>query len=135
MSIFQKIVDWNNERGLLEQGFDYTKEVSFIVEELLESTGKFDSVTARNEATRFATEMVGKASVDEEKVVDAFADIIVFASGAIAKLGYDPTKVMDEVYTEINSRSGELREGKFVKDPQAILYTADLKSCRYSEEE
>lgn len=130
--MFQKIVDWNNERGLLERGFHFKNEVSFIAEELLESTGKYDSVSGREEALRLANEIVGEIEPEAEKVVDAMADIIVFATGAIAKLGYDPAKVMDEVYKEINSRTGQLVDGKFVKNPDAILYQADLQSCRYS---
>lgn len=127
--MFKKIVDWNNERGLIERGFNHTKEASFIIEELLESTGHFDSVSAREKALKYAEEMIYETSVEPEKIVDAFADIIVFAVGAIAKNGYDPSKVMDEVYKEISSRTGELIDGKFVKNPNAKVYEADIKSC------
>lgn len=127
--MFKKIVDWNNERGLIERGFDHTKEVSFIIEELLESTGEYDSLTAREKATEYAEEIIGDTKPDPEKVADAMADIIIFATGTIAKLGYDPTKVMDEVYTQINSRTGSLVDGKFVKDNDAVIYQADFKKC------
>lgn len=130
MSMFQKIVDWNDERGLIERGFHFKNEVSFITEELLESTGKYDSISGREEALRLADEIVGEIDPEAEKVVDAMADIIVFATGAIAKLGYDPTKVMDEVYKEINSRTGQLVDGKFVKNKEAVLYQADFTACK-----
>jgi hypothetical protein len=58
------------------------------------------------------------------------ADIIVFASGAIAKSGYNPSLVMEEVYKEINSRKGTLVEGKFVKDPNIVPYKADFSICK-----
>lgn len=128
--MFQKIVAWNTERNLLSLGFNHTKEVSFIVEELLESTGSYNSETAREKANTIAGEVVGHHVATPEHIVDAFADIIVFATGAIAKNGYDPSKVMEEVYKEINSRTGTLIEGKFVKDIDAVPYKADFSKCK-----
>ncbi len=130
--MFKKIVDWNNVRGLIGIVFDHKKETSFIIEELLESTGKYDSVTAREKALLYATEIVEGSKPEAEQIVDAMADIIFFATGTIAKLGFDPTKVMDEVYKEINSRTGTLVNGKFIRDNDAIMYKADLNSCRIS---
>ncbi len=130
MSILKRIIDWNNERGLIAQGFDQKKETSFIIEELLEATGKFDSLSARAEAEKIAEQILIQKNENKEEMVDAFADIIVFATGAIAKLGYNPEMVMDEVLKEIESRTGKLVEGKFVKDPEAKIYKADLKKCQ-----
>lgn len=130
MDMFQKIVEWNRERGILNLQFDHVKETSFITEELLESTGHYDSVTAREKAMEYAKEIVGNPDSTPEQIVDAWADIIVFATGGIAKLGYDPSKVMEEVYQEINSRTGQMIDGKFVKDPDAVLYQADLSACK-----
>lgn len=131
MDFFQRIVKWNQERANMT--FDHHKETSFIIEELLESTGHFDSVTAREKASELATEIVGTPDATPEQVVDAFADIIVFATGAITKLGYDPSKVMEEVYQEVNSRTGQIIDGKFVKNPDAVLYQADFTNCTLVE--
>ncbi len=130
MDFFEKIVAWNNERGLIEKGYHHTNEVSFIVEELIESNGNIESVEAREKALSIAKEITSQETKEHEKKVDAFADIIVFATGAIAKLGYNPSKVMDEVYKEINSRTGKLIDGKFVKDPDAPRYYADFTNCK-----
>lgn len=130
MDWFQKIVQWNNERGLINLGFNHIKEASFVIEELMESTGHFNSESARDQALAYAGEIVGDHEGTAEQVVDAFADIIVFATGAIAKSGYDPSKVMDEVYKEINSRTGTLVDGKFIKDPNAVPYKADFDQCK-----
>lgn len=130
MNMFEKIVKWQEERGLDKDPFNHVKETSFILEELLESTGYFDSVTAREKALQYANDIVGETSPTPEQVVDAWADIIVFATGAIMKLGYNPSKVMDEVYQEINSRTGKMVDGKFVKDPEAKLYEANFKNCK-----
>ena len=130
MSILKKIVEWNNERGLIEKGFNHKNEVSFIIEELLESTGKYDSVTARERATNISKSIINNEDIDSETVVDAFADIIVFATGAIAKIGYDPDKVMDEVFKEIDSRKGSMIDGKFVKNLDVEMYSADFSTCK-----
>lgn len=130
MNAFENIVKWNEERGLIKNGFNHEKEASFIIEELLESTGGYDSVSARERAATYAKEIVGDSAPTDEEVVDAFADIIVFATGAIKKKGYDPSKVMEEVCKEINSRTGKLEGGKFVKDKDAVLYQADLAACK-----
>ena len=130
MTILKKIVEWNNERGLIEKGFNHSKEVSFIIEELLESTGKYDSLSAREKSELISKDIVVNGDVDKEKIIDAFGDIIVFATGAIAKVGYDPDKVMDEVFKEIDSRKGKLIDGKFVKDQDVERYVPDFDKCK-----
>lgn len=130
MDMFQKIVQWNTERGLLEKGFNQEKETSFIIEELLEATGNYDSISAREKAEEYAKEITSNAKQEDHDVIDALFDIVIFASGAMAKLGYNPTKVMDEGFREINSRTGTLIDGKFVKDPNAKKYEADFSQCK-----
>ncbi len=130
MDMFTKIEKWNEERGLLGKGFDHTREASFIIEELLESTGAYDSVTARDRAIEYAKEIINEVNSTPEQIVDALADIIVFATGAIAKNGYSPSLVMDEVFKEIDSRKGTLVEGKFVKDTSVVPYKADFNNCK-----
>lgn len=130
MDILSRIVKWNEERGLIQRGFNHEKEASFIIEELLESTGKFNSIDAQEEAKKYSSLIIDETPEDKEKIIDAWADIIVFATGAIAKLGYDPKEVMEEVYKEINSRTGKLVDGKFVKDADAKIYTAEFSKCK-----
>ncbi|MFT7328069.1 MAG: hypothetical protein ACI870_000247 [Crocinitomicaceae bacterium] len=130
MNMFEKIVQWNRERGLIEKGFNHTKETSFIIEELLESTGNYDSISARERATEIASQITHDAKHEPEVIIDALFDIIIFATGAMAKLGYDPTKAMDEGFKEINSRNGTLIDGKFVKNLDAEMYEADFTSCK-----
>lgn len=131
MDMFEKIIEWNRERGLLEKGFNHEKETSFIIEELLESTGNYNSINAREKAEQYAKEITSDVNSKDHEVIDALADIIVFATGGIAKLGYNPSAVMNEVYKEINSRTGTLIDGKYVKDPNAKKYEADFTHCKY----
>ncbi len=130
MNVFKNIVEWNEERGLIEKGFDHKKEASFIVEELLESTGEYNSFNVRERASAIAEDIIADTTPTDEEILDSWADIIVFAIGAIKKKGYDPEKVMHEVCEEISSRTGELVDGKFVRDPKAVLYQADFSKCK-----
>ena len=132
MTILKRIVDWNNQRGLIKKGFNHKNETSFIIEELLESTGKYDSLSAREKAEKITEQILENSEekdLKKEGVIDAFADIIVFATGAIAKNGYNPEKVMDEVLKEIESRTGKMVDGKFVKDKNPKMYKADFSKC------
>ena len=129
---FSRIVIWNEERGLLSQGFSHLNEASFIIEELLESTGAFDSENARTESLRLANMILShkQGEVDPKHILDCLADIQVFATGAIAKIGYNPTLVAEEVYKHINSRTGRTIEGKFVKDLGVEVYVPDYDKCK-----
>lgn len=129
MNIFERILKWGEERKITTQEFDHKNETSFIVEELLESTGKYDSISAREKANKITGEILENGTGTKEEVVDAFADIIVYATGAIAKNGYDPKKVINEVLKEIESRTGKIIDGKFVKDTDVKMYKADFSKC------
>ncbi len=135
MDIVKNTIEWNKKNGTAELPFNYKKEMSFVLEELLESTGNYDSFTAREKALAMAEEIAGDATkVNEEGVIDAWADIIVFAIGAMIKLGYDPEKVLDEVCRQINTRTGSVVNGKFVRDPDINPYEADFSICKMSDE-
>ncbi len=131
-NFFDRIVTWCEERKLTEN-FDHQKEISFIIEELLESTGKYTSETAREKSEKISLEIFSEVeeNVSPETIVDAFGDIIVFATGTIAKNGYNPKKVMDEIFKEIDSRKGKIIDGKFIKDKNQKTYKADFSKCKF----
>ena len=109
MNPFTEILDFNLKRRLIENGFDKVKEASFITEEL--------------------TELL-RANTDEEEI-DALADIIVFAVGAMYKKGYDAIKCMNEVCKHINSETGGYYDEsikKYIKGERT--YTPDFASCK-----
>lgn len=137
LTISKQLLKWNKERNLIKtpEEFDLKTESSFVVEELLEARIDIESSKARKYA-KFITWilfLIPGVKSSREMIVDAFADIIVFATGAIYKLGFDTDKVMKEVIKEINSRKGEVKNGKFekFKDPEskANWYKADFSKC------
>jgi hypothetical protein len=159
MSIFKRIVKWNKDRNLIkpENEFNLKNDISFILEELIEMTSDLKSNEARELATNLADLLLSNRLkdflnevkfdykevstnknilqiIESEKIVDAFADIIVFSVGSIRKLNYNPDKVMNEVLKEIESRKGKIINGKFVKDtnPEVVKkwYKANLLSCK-----
>lgn len=102
---------YNRERGLIERGFNPLTELHMLKEEVSE----FENAS------------------NEEEYLDALADIVVLAIGAMLKLGYKPNCVMNEVVREINSRRGSINPttGKWMKDEnQDDVYKANFKKCR-----
>ena len=130
MSIFKSIINYNTVRGLLDRGFNHQKELSFIIEELLESTGNYTSEAAQDKSKEMSEDMLKESNPTPETIVDAWGDIIVYAVGGITKLGYDPEKVLAEINKEISSRTGKIIDGKFVKDLDAVTYKADFGDCK-----
>lgn len=129
MNIFKRIIKWGEEKKIFQSKFNHNKEASFIIEELLESTGKYNSISARQKSEEISEEILKNGSGTKEEIIDAFADIIVFSTGAIVKNGYDPEKVMDEVLKEIESRTGKIIDGKFVKNTSIKMYKANFSRC------
>ena len=131
----ERIVEWNAERQLIKtpNDVDLCKEISFIAEECLEMISDIKSEDARQMAESIARNSILSHSddiVNAPRAVDALCDIIVFCTGAIRKLGYDPDIAMSEVLKEIESRTGTVQNGKFTKDktPEAVSkwHTADF---------
>lgn len=137
------IIKFQKDRGLDKKDFDHLNETANIIEELLEAAGydipKESRKDFKDEINNFfarAVEIEGVTYTDptEEDKVDAFNDIIVFSAGAILKLGYNPLLTTKEVSKEINSRAGQMVDGKFEKDlskaAQLKWYKADYSTCK-----
>lgn len=99
MTPTQRIVKWNEERGLLEQDYNAERESAFILEELYEVLGFKGDV--KGYARRMATNLliadslrwraggiykhIRKHEPTDQDILDGLADLIVFATGAMAK--------------------------------------------------
>jgi len=137
MSIFQRIVKWNEERMLIKtpKEANLWNEVSFIAEELLEMTSDLKSGEANIEAKKIVTEKFSqKENPTDEQIIDAAWDIIVFATWLIRKKWYNPDIVMNEVLKEIESRKWEIINWKFIKDKteeaKKAWYKADFSKAK-----
>jgi len=128
-----EIIRFQKDRLLDKQEFNFETEVLHILEELVEMIG-YESLYAREKAKTVFQHFKNHEHVEEEKLVDAFADIVVFSVGSIMKLGYDPKCVLNEVSKEINSRVGSIVDGKFVKnksqEARAKWYKAQYFKCK-----
>lgn len=114
MCPLKEIVKWNQERQLLT--FDAMAQYAMLEEELHEFFTAY-------------------SNDDETEMVDALCDLIVVATGALYKLGYNPKEALRETVKEISSRKGSVdpARGKWVKDPNqdpSTLYKADYESAR-----
>jgi len=108
------IIRFNKERNLTE--FNAKAEYTMLAEELEE----FGDASAYN---------------DEFEQINALCDLIVVATGALWKLGYNPSKALDETTKEILARKGTINSytGKWEKDKTqdpATLYKPDYISAK-----
>jgi predicted HAD superfamily Cof-like phosphohydrolase len=133
MCCVKEIKRFQTDRLLDKQPYNHKTEVLHILEELVEMLG-FESLYARDRAETIYQHFIYYEPVEDDKLVDAYADIIVFAIGSIMKLGYEPECVLNEVAKEINSRVGSIIDGKFIKDKspeaRAKWYKADYEKCK-----
>ena len=142
MTAISEIVRFQTDRELDKKPYSGNNEHINIVEELLESMGVDTAKEDRREllddwldftAKRMTKTTMVKA-LDENEKVDAYCDVIVFAIGALLKLGYDPEKALMETAKEINSRQGEMINGKFEKflSPamKELWYKANYDICK-----
>jgi len=151
MNAIEEIMRFQFDRGLHKQPYNPINEHTNIIEELLESIGFDVSKVKREDLSNYwnifvseleSTETITRLDVETQgtwEQIDAYGDVIVFAIGAIAKLGYDPEKVLLEIGKEINSRSGYMINGKFEKDlsieSKAKWYKANFKHCELAGSE
>ena len=111
--MFNKLKQWREERCLFLQ-VDKTKHFGYICEEVSEG--------------------LRAESIDE--VIDAYADIVVFAINAIEQHGYNAELVLGETIKEIESRKGEINPEtkkfeKFKDDyHKSLWYSADYSKCK-----
>ena len=144
-SAINEIIKFQVDRELHKKHFDGVNESASIIEELLESHGmdvpKENRPQLKKAWKTFLNSMDDLDIADptpailETDIVDAYADIIVFSVGALLKLGYHVETTLSEVAKEINSREGQMVDGKFEKDlsdeAKAKWYKADYSKAKY----
>lgn len=131
-NVVEQIKEFQVNRKLNKEPFCYKTEFLNVVEELLEPVNAVER-SERDQAKHIYHLLKGLGNIedfdlDPEKLVDAWADIVVYAIGGIMKLGYEPECVLEEVVKEINSRVGKIVDGKFVKSE--TKYKANFKRCK-----
>ena len=144
MTAISEIVRFQTDRELDKKEYDAMTEHVNILEEIFESVGgdlpkdkrgefmeAWLGITNHDGELGSVVDYVGRSDHME---VDAYCDIIVFAIGALLKLGYDPEKALTETAKEINSRQGEMIDGKFEKflSPamKELWYKANYDICK-----
>lgn len=147
VNALRELERFQTDRLLHKNTFDLRVATMNILEELLEAHGVSDNknrdlVQSLYDEFVMIVEEVQKDHWVEctyseptiEDKVDSFCDIQVFAGGEVGKLGYSNEKCLIEVGKEINSRTGEIVNGKFEKykteEAMAKWYKADFSGCK-----
>ena len=137
MNSINQIAKFQEDRLLNKQEFVHRVEVINILEELFETLSLL-SADARKQAEHiYKNYFAARVIVNREELIDCFCDIIVYSVGALMKLNADPECALLETAEEINSRVGDIIDGKFIKDKspeaQANWYKADYSKCIYHD--
>jgi len=95
-SMFDKIRDWANERGLYEKGDPKTQYIK-----LMEETGE-----------------IGRAILkeDTEEIIDGIGDAVVVLTNLAELIGVPIEECIQQAYDVISKRKGKMINGTFVKD-------------------
>lgn len=136
--MINRIVKWNKDRLLDKQEFDLRVETINIIEELIEiNYTSLKSDKARALANQIYGFINSSEQMDKDNVIDGLCDIVVYAIGSMYKLGYEPNECMDETLKEIETRTGSIIDGKFIKDKsreaKTKWYKADYTKCKRIE--
>ena len=137
-----ELIRFQTDRGLNKQPYNPLNEATNTFEEVLESLGydvpKASRPLLKDKLSLFIDQLITHGIVCRigtrpHDRIDAHADQIVFAVGALLKLGMCPNAVLTETAKEINSRVGTMVDGKFEKDltKSDDWYTADYSNCSY----
>lgn len=87
---------WARDRGLIEKE-NAPRQMLKVIEELGELAGCLAKQKSREETT------------------DAFGDVMVTLIILAAQTGYDLEKCLETAYNEIKLRTGETKDGVFIK--------------------
>ena len=127
MTLLQRIGNWNQKRSNLD--YDKVKEASFILEELMELLGAHKKFNTKEEFRVNCQEFckTENKSVTLEEEADAFADLIVFAGGALTKLYANnpelgtPDEILNKVMDANDAKSSiKTKEGKIAKNKNFV---------------
>lgn len=144
MTTLQRIVKWNEARGLLDKGYETQREAAYIFEETLELLGyrgkvkEYSRMLAREyldkdqirfvEGDDYSKKLeIHREPNTVEQNLDAFGDIIVFATGAMAKLiaQHDLNLTVDEVINKIMDAND--KKGSKVDAAGKVIKSDDFK--------
>jgi NTP pyrophosphatase (non-canonical NTP hydrolase) len=96
LSVFHKIREWAQDRGLYEKGDPMVQYVK-----LQEECGELAKALLER---------------DEPEVIDAIGDIVVVLTNLAHQKGYKIEDCINTAYRVINQRTGKMINGTFVKD-------------------
>ena len=142
----KRIVQFNQDAGLLDKGYDDFLESSFQIEEALEGfplfslcdkLGKvYNPYANPKEMSRYIMKQTqGLSGVELSDVdrLDKACDSVVYAIGSMAKLGLSAQEitqalniVMDKNLEKLKNKSYDA-EGKLLKDPSFVGPEAQLQ--------
>lgn len=115
------IAKFQKDRLLDKKHFDFENEMHFIIEEMFELLLGVDSKDAR--------EYAKLQKIKDIKNKEMFIYSIILEAKTAIEYIANYKCVIQEGCKEINSRTGKIIDGKFVKDKDIKTYKADFRKC------
>ena len=137
----KEIYRFNQQAGLLENGYDDFLESSFQIEEALEgfegSLWRLDLPVRHNQPKEVSRYLVGRVSqgigtLSDVDRLDKACDAVVFAVGSMAKLGLNPQQITKALNVVMKANFQKLsmpkdEHGKLTKPSDFTGPEADLQ--------
>jgi predicted HAD superfamily Cof-like phosphohydrolase len=148
LNVIKKIYKFNQEAGLLEQGYSDERESAFPIEEMLEGFDDLEYLSSILEMKSispkdisrciidFATNDVGTSNISDVDRLDKHLDAIVFCFGSIFKLGLTPQEAikalgivmdanMQKLHTGQDENGKQLKPKDFISPEQQLQIILD----------
>lgn len=94
--LFDFVQQWAFKRGLINPDYSHAQMLK-----VMEEVGETASALLKK---------------DQDKIIDGIGDCFVTLIILSAQLGLTPTQCLNAAYDEIKDRTGELKNGSFIKD-------------------
>jgi len=123
MRLEKEVIEWANDKDLIENGNSYAQYAKFLEEgtEILVAMNKFESLL-KSAATLDVTDSKQleehriKVKAIHNELVDGLGDTLVTLIILAAQYGLELEDCLEYAYNEIKNRTGKTVSGTFIKD-------------------
>ena len=108
----ERVILWAQEKGILEKATSLT-QINKTFEEVEETK---DALFAKVNRLDYFTNSKGHICNTESEIIDGFGDILVTILIGCKMQDIDPLHALETALFVIESRTGKMKNGTFVKD-------------------
>ena len=107
----KKVIQWANDKGILEKATPFA-QIKKTEEEVAETK---DAILAQDLGAEFYINKKNNKVNTQEEILDGFGDILVTVLIGCKMQNINPLDALEVAYNIISKRTGEMKNGVFVK--------------------